>query len=159
MATPFNLKLTIGEGPVNFVTDRLKYTRKGRSIKSEGGIANETIHFESIIQSNLVNQSDPLSNQNEDSESPKRKRRRTAGRYNKGGTRYPELDEILFKWLDHQEINPDDEVVVKQAHSFAKEIGIGGFSGTTAWSKAFFNRYKAHKAEKLEVLSCSRKEP
>merc|ERR1711953_569340 len=128
VATPFNLKLTVGEGPVNFVTDKLKYTpRRSKSsqlneIKAE--LQNETVHFESIAES----------------ESPKRKRRRTtANNRTKGGTKYPELE----------------EVVVKQAQSFAKEIGVNGFSGTSSWSKAFFLRYKAHKADKLEVLSCS----
>ena len=147
VATPFNLKLTVGEGPVNFVTDKLKYTpRRSKSsqlneIKAE--LQNETVHFESIAES----------------ESPKRKRRRTtANNRTRGGTKYPELDEVLMKWMDLQPISPDEEVVVKQAQSFAKEIGVNGFSGTSSWSKAFFLRYKAHKADKLEVLSCSRNE-
>jgi len=143
VATPFNLKLAIGEGPVNFVTDKLKYTPRRKSsqlneIKAE--FQNETVHFESIAES----------------ESPKRKRRRTtANNRTKGGTKYPELDEVLMKWMDLQPVSPDEEFVVKQAQSFAKEIGVTGFSGTSSWSKAFFLRYRAHKAEKLEVLSCS----
>ena len=147
VATPFNLKLTVGEGPVNFVTDKLKYTARRSKpsqlseIKAE--LQNETVHFESIA----------------DLESPKRKRRRTTmNTRTRGGTKYPELDEVLMKWMDLQPISPDEEVVVKQAQSFAKEIGVNGFSGTSSWSKAFFLRYKAHKAEKLEVLSCSRNE-
>merc|ERR1711953_9085 len=144
VATPFNLKLTVGEGPVNFVTDKLKYTpRRSKSSQSneiKAELQNETVHFESIAES----------------ESPKRKRRRTtANSRTKGGTKYPELDEVLMKWMDLQPISPDEEVVVKQAQSFAKEIGVNGFSGTSSWSKAFFLRYKAHKADKLEVLSCS----
>ena len=145
MATPFNLKLTVGEGPVNFVTDKLKYTARRKpsqlsEIKAE--LQNETVHFESIAEA----------------ESPKRKRRRTANTRTRGGTKYPELDEVLMKWMDLQPISPDEEVVVKQAQSFAKELGVNGFSGTSSWSKAFFLRYKAHKADKLEVLSCSRNE-
>ena len=53
MATPFNLKLTTGEGPVNFVTDKLKYTARRKpsqlsEIKAE--LQNETVHFESIAE-------------------------------------------------------------------------------------------------------------